>query len=285
MISFLAGGSKFLFFDTAICHSALWSPSGSDSQRLSAASCDLGTSGFIAIAAAATFFVTLLLVCLKAPKKRELMDDYCDYEEGDLIPMHHAMDLESEVEGGHPMTVSVISPSNRKPVKFDVDDYPKKETSHTEQPEHSFSSSFEGKSNTANSFERLENDSFFEGHDLDSDAELREPQESSNFAKANIERRDDISGSISKPGSKDSDESGRSRQLASSQLPPRPKRGSPVKPKISQARLTKVELLEHSHKRMASDELIEKCVEELTKSFQVIDQSEDDAEIRQVSPT
>lgn len=76
MIAFIAEGSKFLFFDIALCRSALWFPSGVDSSPTSAESCQLSHSAYAAIVAGSVHLIGLLMVCLKAPEKRELDPDY-----------------------------------------------------------------------------------------------------------------------------------------------------------------------------------------------------------------
>jgi hypothetical protein len=95
MAAFLAEGSKFLFFDTSICRSTVWFPSGAESLPRVAESCELGATGQYSIGAGAVFFTALILVCLKAPEKRLLKKDYGsnDYD-------HHG-DLESANEYGH----------------------------------------------------------------------------------------------------------------------------------------------------------------------------------------
>lgn len=76
MAAFLAEGSKFLFFDTSICRNPVWYPSGEDSPPRVADDCTLGTTGIFSIVAGTVFFLCLILVCLKAPEKRTLREDY-----------------------------------------------------------------------------------------------------------------------------------------------------------------------------------------------------------------
>jgi hypothetical protein len=90
MAAFLAEGSKFLLFDTSICRNTVWFPSGADSLPRVAEQCSLGTTSFFSIAAGACFFVSLLLVCLKAPEKRLLDSDYATRTE-----VEHGESLES----------------------------------------------------------------------------------------------------------------------------------------------------------------------------------------------
>ena len=91
MAAFLAEGSKFLFFDTSICRNTVWYPSGDESLPRVAEDCSLGATGHYAIAGGAIFFASLILVCLKAPKRRDLDTNYgTDLERND-----------SDVESAH----------------------------------------------------------------------------------------------------------------------------------------------------------------------------------------
>jgi len=76
MLAFIAEGSKFLFFDIALCRNAVWFPSGVDSLPEEAASCGLGPSAFVGIAAGSLHLVALLAVCMESPRKRKLNPDY-----------------------------------------------------------------------------------------------------------------------------------------------------------------------------------------------------------------
>jgi hypothetical protein len=92
MAAFLAEGSKFLFFDTSICRNTVWFPSGADSLPRVAEECTLGPTGHYAIAAGTVFFLSLILVCLKAPEKRILRSHYGtdnEQSEQDLEMDHH----------------------------------------------------------------------------------------------------------------------------------------------------------------------------------------------------
>lgn len=76
MLSFIAEGSKFLIFDIALCSNALWLPSGVDSPAQSAQSCGLGQTAIYGIASASLMLLSLLLVCLKTPERRDLDPNY-----------------------------------------------------------------------------------------------------------------------------------------------------------------------------------------------------------------
>jgi hypothetical protein len=76
MLSFIAEGSKFLIFDISACGDPVWLPSGVDSEPQSADSCLLGSSAIAGIVSGALFLVSLLLVCLYTPGRRQLQADY-----------------------------------------------------------------------------------------------------------------------------------------------------------------------------------------------------------------
>jgi len=76
LVAFLCQGSKFLFLDTAICQSSLWFPTGTESLPQRARSCSLGKTSYFSIAAGISLFLSLFLVCLTSPRKRKLNEDY-----------------------------------------------------------------------------------------------------------------------------------------------------------------------------------------------------------------
>lgn len=63
-------------FDTAICRTAVWTPEGVNSLPQKAEACSLGSTAVYTIISGCIFFVALMFVCLKAPKKRTLDESY-----------------------------------------------------------------------------------------------------------------------------------------------------------------------------------------------------------------
>jgi hypothetical protein len=72
---FLAGGSKFLLFDTEICGSALWVPFGDSASPVEAKSCTLSNDSFICILSTSLALLCVLLICMKYPKNTRNIDD------------------------------------------------------------------------------------------------------------------------------------------------------------------------------------------------------------------
>ena len=90
-----------MLFDTEVCHSRLWSPGDTEYSPRKAESCSLGRSGIICIAATGLSFFNILLVCLKAPKKRRLDPEYGkkyydSFEDG--IDDEHFIDEDSALD-------------------------------------------------------------------------------------------------------------------------------------------------------------------------------------------
>lgn len=82
--SFLAEASKFLFYDTSICRKNVWFPPGTESLPRTA-ECSLGATAIYGIASGIIFLVCLILVCLKAPNRRDLEPNYgLDVETGNI---------------------------------------------------------------------------------------------------------------------------------------------------------------------------------------------------------
>lgn len=311
MIAFLAGGSKFLFFDAGICRTALWSPSGSDSSPRVADSCSLGRTGYVSIAAGATFFLMLLVICLKAPKKRDLQKDdgddlidhdddrYRNYHDGDMASLDAELDIESDIDGLRTITVdhNSVSPGGmlmkRKQQVSAADDYNTNNSHNKDVVNYNEGGAYD-------SYEYHRDDSFSSSVDHhqrqdDSFDAIELVKDPSNLTRS-FDRRDDEL--ISKPSSNDSDERIFGRRVpAPNELPPRPGKTGTMssyasaasnpscggnsastsittttagggKSKISQTRLTKAEMLQSSHHRKASNELIDKVVQDLERSFQ-----------------
>ena len=74
MISFLAEGSKFLFFDMGICRNSMFEEAGKEEGALPepVESCTMGDSAIHGLIATVLLLVSLLLVCLKVPEERTL---------------------------------------------------------------------------------------------------------------------------------------------------------------------------------------------------------------------
>lgn len=117
-----------MLFDTEVCHSRLWSPGDTEYSPRKAESCSLGKSGIICIAATGLSFFNILLVCLKAPKKRRLDPEYgkryYDSFEGDddehFVEEDSALDSyyeEEDVEEGdhHVGTIAAASGGTELP--------------------------------------------------------------------------------------------------------------------------------------------------------------------------
>ena len=82
--SFLAEASKFLFYDTSVCRKTVWFPPGTESLP-QIAQCSLGVTGIYGIASGIIFLICLVLVCLKAPNRRDLEPNYgLDFESGNI---------------------------------------------------------------------------------------------------------------------------------------------------------------------------------------------------------
>ena len=102
--SVLAEASKFLFFDTAICRKAVWFPPGTESLPRTA-DCSLGATAICGIGSGIIFLICLILVCLKAPSRRDLEPNYgLDVENGNIetgrltkrFTKHSSFDSESD---------------------------------------------------------------------------------------------------------------------------------------------------------------------------------------------
>lgn len=76
LVELLAGSARFLLFDSQICLQDLWVPEGEDSVGQAAESCTLSRDSWIAIVTSVLSLMNVLLICLRAPKRRNLDDNY-----------------------------------------------------------------------------------------------------------------------------------------------------------------------------------------------------------------
>lgn len=76
LIEFLTGSAKFLIYDTQICKGRLWIPQGENMQSQRAESCSLSIDSILSIAGSVLSLLSVLMVCLRAPKRRILDDSY-----------------------------------------------------------------------------------------------------------------------------------------------------------------------------------------------------------------
>jgi hypothetical protein len=244
MMAFLGEGSKFLFFDTSICQSSLWFPPGVDSLPRIAKDCELGKTGYIVVAAGVIFFFSLLMVCLKAPEKRQLDDGYGATYRARAVEdgSHYMEDEEHNIRDATASLTEAMARSvrsGRQSIQFDPEDPSRSATSR-----HGATSlaSLDQSDNVS----RSDSKSYGSSDWRDNGRELLSPP-------AQRVRRDDNSESGKPPGSVDSQEDLKyNPQKSQSQF--------------SQARLSKADIMQQ-HSRGSSDELIQKCIGDLTKSF------------------
>lgn len=71
----LSGCGKFLLFDTDLCTDELWLQS-QDSPAVVAKSCEIGESSVFGIAAVTAFFFCAVLICFRAPQRRQLDPEF-----------------------------------------------------------------------------------------------------------------------------------------------------------------------------------------------------------------
>lgn len=76
LIELLAGSARFLLFDSQVCHQDLWVPTGEGAVGQKAESCTLSSDSWVAIGTSILSLVNVLLICLRAPKRRKLNDEY-----------------------------------------------------------------------------------------------------------------------------------------------------------------------------------------------------------------
>lgn len=103
LISFIAEGSKFLLFKTAVCRSPLWIPGGSFLTPETAESCDMGDTAYYSIAAGVVQLIVFCFVCLFALHQRELDPDYgTDDDDEDKDTTNVNEDHDDQLEMGVP---------------------------------------------------------------------------------------------------------------------------------------------------------------------------------------
>lgn len=255
MTSFLSEGSKFLFFDTAICRNTVWFPSGADSLPRVAEECSLGTTGAYSVAGGIIFFLCLILVCLKAPDKRELQAYYGsdhEHDENDLESAHQYRYSErSYVEGGSADMYDTNASEERD--HFDVAQ-PIGDDMHLEEHDENMSQSSDNKKG-----DTIE-DKFSDGEDLIS-KRLKTLDHSEDKYTA-------------KP--KDSSEEGEPDDRYQPTKPSTTKVVAPPNNQtVSESRLHTIERMELLNTSSQSEDMIEKFVNELNVSFQVQDAEEE----------
>lgn len=76
LLQLLSGSARFVFFDTQICHEQLWVPDGENAVPVQAESCTLMTDSIISIATSVLSLTNVLMICLRAPKRRQLDENY-----------------------------------------------------------------------------------------------------------------------------------------------------------------------------------------------------------------
>lgn len=128
LVAFLGTGAKFLFFDIEVCRSNLWLPEGAGALPLAAESCSFGMDAILSMISSTLSLACVLLVCLKAPKRREFDDSsalsYSDVG-GDLQNLRtHTME-DSFMEGSGSFDADIEaqkSGSYEKNSAYDLDD-------------------------------------------------------------------------------------------------------------------------------------------------------------------
>jgi hypothetical protein len=76
LLQLLSGSARFIIFDTQICHEQLWMPEGEDELPVKAKSCTLMKDSLISIVTSVLCLSNVLMICLRAPKRRKLDQDY-----------------------------------------------------------------------------------------------------------------------------------------------------------------------------------------------------------------
>lgn len=125
LVAFLSSGAKFLFLDIEICRSNLWLPDANDIPAQNAQSCSLGMDAILSIISCTLSLACVLLVCLKAPKKRELYSRqlaYTDVGDG-AVPQVRTMEESVEDSASYDVDVeSQRTGSSLNKRSYDLDD-------------------------------------------------------------------------------------------------------------------------------------------------------------------
>ena len=130
LVAFLGSGAKFLFFDIEICRSKLWLPEGDDVEAEIAESCSFGMDAILSIISTTLSLACVLLVCLKAPKRRELENSrglqYDDLDEDIKNLRTHSM--EDSVDDSASYNIDIEAQSSKSYCKrgaYDLDEISK----------------------------------------------------------------------------------------------------------------------------------------------------------------
>ena len=247
-----------MFLDTAACRSALWYPSGTDSPPQVAQSCQLGRTSYLAIAAAAAFFASLVVVCIWSPSKRELDDNF---GEESLYMDGNGGELDTSLEDDHLHEIDLnLSNINHEDSFLVVQSRSGSDYAASVDEGHSFEYAYPG---------TIENGSFFTmiHNNGDSNVEKRHMFDgygrptTESLETAPHENRDDGPDEVCKSPAADTSYGALTKHLDKEA---RPHAGTRV---VSEARLSMAEDMQ-SQADSVTDDLIDKCVLDLTKSFQ-----------------
>ncbi len=125
LVAFLSIGAKFLFLDIEICRSNLWLPDANDIPAQNAQSCSLGMDAILSIISCTLSLACVLLVCLKAPTKRELYSRQLAYTDVGDVAVPQVRTMEESVEDSASYDFDVESQrtgSGLKKRSYDLDD-------------------------------------------------------------------------------------------------------------------------------------------------------------------
>lgn len=258
LIAFISEGSKFLFLDTAACRSDLWYPSGIDSQPQVAQSCQLGKTSYFAIAATTAFFASLVVVCIWSPKKRELDDNF---GQDSLYMDGNGGELDTSLEDDHLHEIDLnLSNINHEDSFLVMQTRSGSDYASSIDEGRSFEYAYPG---------TIENDSFFAMIHTNGDTNVEQGDTFDDYGRPTTQSLDIILDENRDDGP---DEVCKSPAVADSygalsihlDKEARQLEGTRV---VSEARLSIAEDLQ-SQADSVTDDLIDKCVLDLTKSFQ-----------------